>query len=349
VILTLANLVGFLGFLLAGIVSLVLLRASGSRATGAVLTTPIRSLVYGLIAVVVAPIAAVILAATLVGIPLAILVVLTIVAAFVVGPVPAVAALGNRVLVRRGGLLGAFVVGAILWRFGIWAIPVVGGVLYIVALVWGVGAWIVGFVDTRRDVDIPLALLPANMMAPGSVPDDWTPPFAPGFAKEEPTGDTEDSPSASEDDEPPAGDAADDGDDNESPFAVPLDSEEVSDEGTPESTSTSEPMSNTAESEDTGSTSEVAESDPADGENVTPEADGTNEREPVETPEEEAARRRAEFEALLGESATNAAADPMQNEEPKSLEPDPGPSDDWGLPKRRSWSDEECVLSSTAR
>jgi cytoskeletal protein CcmA (bactofilin family) len=205
VILTLANLVGFLGFLLAGLVALVLLRGSGSRATGAVLTKPIRSLIYGLIAVVVAPVSTVILAATLVGIPLAVLVVLIIVASFVVGPVPAIAALGNRVLGRRGGLLGAFVVGAVLWRFGIWAIPVFGGVLYIVALVWGIGAWIVGFIDTRRDVDIPLALLPASMTAPGGVPDDWTPPFAPGFAEEEPTEGLDDDDPPQSDDEQPFG------------------------------------------------------------------------------------------------------------------------------------------------
>ena len=334
VILTLANLVGFLGFLLAGIVSLVLLRASGSRATGAVLTKPIRSLVYGIIAVVLAPITAVILAATLVGIPLAILVVLMIVAAFVVGPVPAVAALGNRVLVRRGGLLGAFVVGAILWRLGIWAIPVVGGVLYIVALVWGVGAWIVGFIYTRRDVEIPLALLPVNMTAPGGVPDDWTPPFAPGFAKEEPTGDTEDSPSVSEDDEPSAGDAADDGEDNENPFAAPLDSEELADEGPAESTPTSEPMSGTGEPEDTDPTSEASGPDSTDTENVTAQADGSTESEPVETPEEEAARRRAEFEALLGRSVADTTSDPMHPDKTNSSDPGPGRSDDWGLPKR---------------
>ncbi len=37
-----------------------------------------------------------------------------------VGAVPAVTALGNLVLVRRGGLFGAFLVGAVLWRLGIW-------------------------------------------------------------------------------------------------------------------------------------------------------------------------------------------------------------------------------------
>lgn len=187
VILSLANAVGFLGFLLAGLVALLVLRASSARATGAMLTKPIRSFAYGLVAVVLTPAAIIVLAATLVGIPIAVLLVVGAVVAFIIGPVPAVTALGNRILVRRGGLFGAFVVGAIIWRFGIWAIPVVGGFLYLIGLVWGVGAWIVGFIDTRRQEPIPVGLLPAAVLATGGVPDDWEPPLAPMQQSTEPT------------------------------------------------------------------------------------------------------------------------------------------------------------------
>lgn len=180
VILSLANIVGFLGFVLAGLVVLFVLRGSSSRATGAVVTQPIRSFLYGLVAVVVGPIAVVVLAATLVGIPLALMVVMAIVASIIVGPIPAVAALGNRVLMRKGGILAAFVIGAVVWRAGIWLIPVVGGILYVIALVWGVGAWIVGFIETRRNTDIPLALLPGALIPTDTVPADWQPPLAPG-------------------------------------------------------------------------------------------------------------------------------------------------------------------------
>ncbi|KAA3640277.1 MAG: polymer-forming cytoskeletal protein [Armatimonadetes bacterium] len=179
VILTIANLVGFLGFLLSGLVVLFVLRGSSSRATGAVVTKPIRSFLYGLVAVVVAPIAVVVLAATLVGLPLAIMLAMAMVASLVVGPVPAVAALGNRVLWKKGGILAAFTVGAVLWRAGIWLIPVVGGILYVIALVWGIGAWIVGFVETRRGDEIPLALLPERLVAEDRVPDNWVPPLSP--------------------------------------------------------------------------------------------------------------------------------------------------------------------------
>jgi hypothetical protein len=129
--------------------------------------------------VVAAPIATVVLAVTLVGLPLALMVAMAIVASLIVGPVPAVAALGNRVLLKKGGILAAFTVGAVLWRAGIWLIPVFGGILYVIALVWGIGAWIVGFVETRRGDEIPLALLPERFVAEGQIPDDWVPPLSP--------------------------------------------------------------------------------------------------------------------------------------------------------------------------
>ncbi|MEZ5174753.1 MAG: polymer-forming cytoskeletal protein [Acidimicrobiia bacterium] len=178
VIITVANIVSFLGFVLAGLIALVLLRSSGSRATGAVVTQPVRSFLYGTIAAVALPIAIVVSAATLVGLPVALLLVLAAVAAFIVGPVPAVTALGNRVLIRRGGLLGGFLVGAVLWRLGIWLIPVFGGVLYLIGLVLGIGGWITGFVETRRGAELPLRLLPATMTVDDGIPDDWEPPLA---------------------------------------------------------------------------------------------------------------------------------------------------------------------------
>lgn len=179
VIISLANIVGFLSFVLSGLVVLLLLRESSSRATGAVVTRPIRSLLYGLVAVVAAPVAVVALGATLVGIPLALLLVMVMVAAIIIGPVPAVAALGNRILVKRGGIFGAFVVGAVVWRLGIWLIPIVGAALYVVALVWGIGAWIAGFIETRRNTEIPLALLPDALTPTDTTPAGWQPPMAP--------------------------------------------------------------------------------------------------------------------------------------------------------------------------
>lgn len=180
-ILSLANVVGLLAFVVAGIVILLLARGTGSRAAGAIITNPIRSLLYGLAAVIVTPVLIVFLGATLVGLPIAVMLAMLLVAAIVIGPVPAVAAFGNRIMFRRGGLLGAFVVGAVLWRLGIWLIPVVGGALYLLALVWGIGAWIAGAIASRREEGLPMALLPAAMTPATGIPADWKPPFAPGY------------------------------------------------------------------------------------------------------------------------------------------------------------------------
>lgn len=179
VILALATVVAFLGFVVAGIVSLWLLRTSSSRAVGVILTRPIRSFLVGLVTVIVFPAAILILAMTLVGLPLAAIGVLIGGVAFIIGPVPAVTALGNRVLMNRGGLFGAFVIGAVLWRLGIWLIPFVGGFLYLIGFVWGIGAWVMGLSAARRGDPTPAALLPASMIVQDDIPPDWEPPLAP--------------------------------------------------------------------------------------------------------------------------------------------------------------------------
>lgn len=179
VILSLATIISFLGFLVAGIAALWLLRGSGSRAVGSMLRKPIRSFLVGLVTVIVFPAAIVALAMTLVGLPLAAIGVLLGGVAFIIGPVPAVTALGNRVLMNRGGLFGAFVLGAVLWRLGIWLIPFVGGFLYLIGLVWGVGAWVMGLAAARRGDPTPAALLPASMIVTEEISPDWEPPLAP--------------------------------------------------------------------------------------------------------------------------------------------------------------------------
>ena len=179
VILSMATVISFLGFLVAGIVALWLFRTSSSRAVGSILRKPIRSFLVGLLTVIAFPAATLVLAMTLVGLPIAVIGVLIGVIAFIIGPVPAVTALGNRVLVNRGGLFGAFVVGAVLWRLGIWLIPVVGGFIYLIALVWGIGAWVMGFAAARRGDPTPPALLPASLIVEDRIPKDWVPPLAP--------------------------------------------------------------------------------------------------------------------------------------------------------------------------
>ena len=178
-ILTVANIVGFLGFLVVGLLTLWIIRGTASRAVGAVLTSPIKSFFVGLATVIVFPLVVAFVAVTLVGLPLAVVLGAIGLIGVVLGPVPAVTALGNRVLFGRGGLFVAFLVGAILWRLGIWLIPYVGAVLFVVGLTWGVGAWVMGALASRRAEPIPPMLLPPEILDTEDAPTAWEPPKAP--------------------------------------------------------------------------------------------------------------------------------------------------------------------------
>jgi cytoskeletal protein CcmA (bactofilin family) len=150
IILTLANIVSLLAFLVIGFVAIWLFRATSQRAVVVAIRRPVRVLLTGVVATVAAPILVVLFAVTLVGLPVALALAVLIVLGLVVGPVPIVAAAGDRILRSRGGLFGAFLLGAVVWRLGIWFIPWVGGFIFMLGLVWGVGAWIVGAWDQRR-------------------------------------------------------------------------------------------------------------------------------------------------------------------------------------------------------
>lgn len=180
VILTLANVVGTLAFLVAGIFILWLLRSTGPRAVGIVIVHPVRSFFVGLATMIAGPILVLVLAFTLVGLPVAAVLLFGLLVALVFGPVPAVTALGDRLLRGRGGLFGAFLLGAILWRLGVWLIPLVGGLLFLVGLVWGVGAWVMAGWQARKASTGGSDLMPPAMRKQDvDVPDDWEYPLPP--------------------------------------------------------------------------------------------------------------------------------------------------------------------------
>lgn len=181
VILTLANIIGFLAFVVAGIVLLWLFRATGSAAVEAVEKHVIRTFLVGLLVLIGAPIAVLLLAATLVGLPLAIVLLIGMLLAFVFGPVPAVGAFGDVITRRKAGLFGAFVVGAILWRLGIWLIPIVGGLLYLSGLIWGTGGWVLAAWRIRGSRPAEREALPEAMLAKDDddLPEDWEYPLPP--------------------------------------------------------------------------------------------------------------------------------------------------------------------------
>ena len=183
-----ATILGFLAFLASGTVLLLTFRSTMARAAGLVRTATWRSVWVGFLAILALPLLSVVFAFTVVGAPIGILLLVLWLLALVLAPVPAVAAGGDLLLRGRGGLLGAFLVGAIIWRFGIWAIPVVGVLLYTAALMAGMGGIVIAAWRQRRAGAAALPSL-TPLTPPDSsneTPDDWLPPLAP--AAPEPSG-----------------------------------------------------------------------------------------------------------------------------------------------------------------
>ncbi len=167
-------------FLVAGLAAAWLLRRTWPAAARQAARRPVLSLAAGLAFLVLAPPAAVLLGVTIVGLPVALALAVAWLAALLLGPVPALAALGSRALGGKGGLLAGFVAAALVWRGAIWLLPVGGIVVYGVAAVWGTGSWLLGARTVRRSLPAPAEdpfALPAA--PPPPAPEGWEPPLAP--------------------------------------------------------------------------------------------------------------------------------------------------------------------------
>ena len=185
VLLTLANIVTFLGFVIGGIFAFWLFRSTGEAAVLAIEQSPIKSLLLGLALVLLGPVVVVLLAATLAGLPLAAVALFAMVLGLMFGPVPSVTVFGDLLLRRRAGLFGAFVLGAVLWRAAIWGLSLLGigaagALLFLVAHVWGVGGWALGGWRLRAARGRELEALPEGMLVePDDLPEGWEYPLAP--------------------------------------------------------------------------------------------------------------------------------------------------------------------------
>lgn len=157
VVLDLALIIGFLGYLVGGVGLLWLLRRSATLAVAVVAERPGLTLGVGAGAAFGGPILIVVLVATLVGIPLALLGVLVVLVLLLFGTVPVVAAVGVRLLGGRGGTYGGFLAAAVVWRIAALLIPLLGAVLFVLALVWGSGGWVVGAWRARTQPVAPVA------------------------------------------------------------------------------------------------------------------------------------------------------------------------------------------------
>lgn len=180
------TIIGLLAFLVGGFVMFWLFRRLAPRAVSTIGLKPLRSVTVGIIAVLGAPAVVAVLIATLVGIPVGLMVFLAFLLMLFFGPVPALTYFGDRVLSGRGGLFGAFVLGTVVWRMIGLVSPLVGLMVYMSALTFGVGAWLTAMWDARREAaPVPPVPQPEVLLA-----DDVAPlPPVPGATEEPPASD----------------------------------------------------------------------------------------------------------------------------------------------------------------
>jgi hypothetical protein len=115
--------------------------------------TPLRAAAIGTAVVLVPPALILPLAVTLVGLPIAVLLLVVWVVMLVLGPAPAVAWAGSRLLAGRGGVYGGVVVGALAWRAAMWVFSLVAAIVYLAALLVGVGSFAIAAWEGRRAGD----------------------------------------------------------------------------------------------------------------------------------------------------------------------------------------------------
>ncbi len=176
-----ATILSFLAFVITGMVLFLVFRSTMARATGLVRTETWRTVWVGFLAVVGLPLLSILFLFSVVGAPVGVLVMILWLLGLVFAPVPAVAAGGDLLMRGRGGIFGAFVAGAVVWRFGIWLLPFVGVLLYTTALLAGTGGIVLAAWRQRRaGVATAAPLGPPGLGESGAeVPTDWEPPLAP--------------------------------------------------------------------------------------------------------------------------------------------------------------------------
>lgn len=129
------------GFVVAGLIGSWMFRGWSSRTVEAASRRPGRSALIGLGILLLPPVLVLPLFLTLVGIPVALLLLLVWVVALFVGPLPAITAAGKRLLRGRGGVAAGLLVGTLVWRGAMWLLPLIAVLLYLAALLIGLGAY----------------------------------------------------------------------------------------------------------------------------------------------------------------------------------------------------------------
>ena len=184
-VLLFVNVIHLLSFAFAGLLLLWLFNPTMAAAVGEVEERPFRAIGLGLITLVVAPVAVVVLVFSLIGIPVGLVLLLLLVLSLFFGPIPAVTALGNKLLRGRGALFGGFLFGVVLWRGALWLLPWVALFIYGLSVAAGLGGFVAAVYTRRRGESGGEPLVPVRTASPDdaeqvdAVPAGWEPPLAP--------------------------------------------------------------------------------------------------------------------------------------------------------------------------
>ncbi|MCP4223770.1 MAG: hypothetical protein GY773_10545, partial [Actinomycetia bacterium] len=137
------------GLLFTGLLLIQLFPRLTRRATDRAWSRPATTFLVGLGVFILVPVAAVVALFTIILGPLALLGLGLWLFGLFAGAVPALAAVGRRVTKNRYGLAGAFIVAAIGWRI-LRIIPLAGFFIYLLVVIWGMGAWTIGLWEGWR-------------------------------------------------------------------------------------------------------------------------------------------------------------------------------------------------------
>lgn len=136
--------VWLIGTLVAGVALLALAPRASRRVTQALRASPVASPLLGMALIAGLPLAALLLMITVIGIPLGALALLVLMALILLGSLTTAAAIGDALVERRGparmwqrALATAL---ALLILFALGQLPYVGGVVWLLALLFGAGA-----------------------------------------------------------------------------------------------------------------------------------------------------------------------------------------------------------------
>lgn len=134
-------LLSLLGLLFAGFLAMWAFPGLSADAEERVRSAPGRSALIGAGVLLLPPLMVLPLFLSLIGIPVALLLLVVWLVALFLGPLPAVTAAGGRLVRGRGGAALALLVGVLAWRGAMWLFPVLAGLLYLGALLVGLGGY----------------------------------------------------------------------------------------------------------------------------------------------------------------------------------------------------------------